>query len=152
MNQEELKNQTKAFSLRIIRLADAVPPTKSGEAIARQIIRSGTSVGANYRSACKAKSDRDFLNKMVIIEEEADETQYWLELLQESGLMKSELVESLLQESKELTAIFTASGRMVRERIQTATISKGANGKIAESFAPYNSEFEIRNSESFDLK
>lgn len=139
MNQRELQERTKQFSLRIIKLIESIPNSLSGQTIARQIIRCGTSVGANYRSACRAKSDKDFLNKMVIIEEEADETCYWLELLIDSNLMQSERLELILKEANELTAIFTASGKTVRAKIQDSINKSKANPKS-----------EIRNSKSDD--
>jgi four helix bundle protein len=117
MARNELVARTKQFALQILTLVDAIPPTVRGRAIAAQIVRSGTSVGANYRAACRAKSDKDFLNKMVILEEEADETSFWLELLIESGLLNSPFTSSLLKEADELTAIFTASGKTVRQRL-----------------------------------
>ena len=136
MNQQDLLIRTKQFSLRIITLIESIPTSLSGQTIARQIIRSGTSVGANYRSACRSKSDKDFLNKMIIIEEEADETCYWLELLVETGLMKPERLDPLLKEAGELTAIFTASGKTIREKIQKSVTKPKTNP-----------EFEIRNPE-----
>jgi four helix bundle protein len=81
------------------------------------MLRAGTSVGANYRAACRARSQADFVSKIGIVEEEADETGYWVELLIESGIMKKQLLESLLKESNELTAIFTASGHTVKSKI-----------------------------------
>src|SRR5690606_3816812 len=117
MTKSELLLRVKRFSLNIILMVEAIPQTVSGKAIANQVVRSGTSVGANYRSACRAKSDRDFLNKMVIIEEEADETSFWLEMLIESGTLDNDLTPALLKESDELTAIFTASGKTVRQRL-----------------------------------
>ncbi len=119
MNQNDLRARTKQFSIRIIKLTEAIPETVGGKVIANQIIRSGTSVGANYRAACRAKSDKDFLNKMIIIEEEADETCFWIELLTESGIMNDNRLTPLLHEANELTAIFTASGKTVRERINS---------------------------------
>lgn len=118
--QNNLIPRTKAFSLSIIRLIDSIPQTLGGRTIAQQIVRSGTSVGANYRAACRAKSDRDFLNKMIIIEEEADETAFWLELLMESGLLDDATVRTLHKEANELTAIFTTSGKTVRDRLAQA--------------------------------
>jgi four helix bundle protein len=111
MNKEELKDRTKKFALRIILLAGSLPNTKTGNVIANQIIRSGTSVGANYRSACRAKSTRDFINKLNIIEEEADETLYWLEIIKDANLLKPELLNDIIIEADELTAIFTAAGK-----------------------------------------
>src|SRR6266403_664502 len=86
-NEPDLKKRTKAFALRILKLVDALPTTTAGRALASQILRSGTSVAANYRAACRAKSTADFIAKMGIVEEEADETLFWLELLEASALL-----------------------------------------------------------------
>src|SRR5436305_12937096 len=83
-NEPDLKKRTKAFALRILKLVDALPKTTAGRALASQIVRSGTSIAANYRAACRAKSTADFIARMGIVEEEADETLFWLELLDES--------------------------------------------------------------------
>ncbi|MBK8363292.1 MAG: four helix bundle protein [Bacteroidetes bacterium] len=88
MNKDDLKDRTKKFSIAILHLIELIPRIKSGNTISNQIIRSGTSIGANYRAACRAKSDKDFLNKIIIVEEEADETLFWLELLIDSKMMK----------------------------------------------------------------
>ena len=119
MTKQELSLRTKKFALGILQLVDDIPQSIGGKAIAAQIVRSGNSVGANYRAACRAKSDRDFLNKMVILEEEADETAFWLELIMESGLMHTDMTISLHKEAAELTAIFTSSGKTVRQRLQS---------------------------------
>jgi four helix bundle protein len=116
MNPDELKKRTKAFGLRIIKLYEEVSKTKKGEILGNQLIRSGTSVGANYRAACRAKSDADFLYKIEIVEEEADESAYWLELISESNIIKKNRLDDLLKEANELTAIFTSSGRTVKQR------------------------------------
>lgn len=113
--KDALKNRTKAFALRIINLVESLPNTKTGDVIGRQVIRSGTSVGANYRSACRARSDADFISKIGIVEEETDETLFWLELLVESGLVKEDRLRDLMKEADELTAIFTASGKTAKE-------------------------------------
>jgi len=109
MNEEEMKQRTKKFALRVLDLADAVPHNRSGNVIAAQIIRSGTSVAANYRALSRAKSRADFINKTSIVEEEADEPGLWLELLIERGLLSARRVQPLLNEASELTAIFVAS-------------------------------------------
>jgi len=119
MNKEELKNRTKTFALSIIKLIDKVPNTVSGNVIAKQIVRSATSVGAKYRAACRVKSNKDFLYKILIIEEEADETCYWLELLKESLMVNQELLNPLLKESNELTAIYTATGKTLHSNINS---------------------------------
>jgi four helix bundle protein len=114
MNSEELKARTKQMALRVIKLASSLPKTAVANVIGKQILRSATSVGANYRSACRARSHADFINKIAIVEEEADETLYWLELLVEASIIKFEKVESLMKEVAELVAIFTASGRTAK--------------------------------------
>jgi four helix bundle protein len=108
MNEHEMKQRTKKFALRILYLADALPHNRSGNVIAGQIVRSGTSVAANYRALCRAKSRADFVNKTSIVEEEADESCFWLELLIDRGLLSDRRVQ-LLREANELTAIFVAS-------------------------------------------
>lgn len=115
MNPEELKARTKRFALDVIRLVETLPKNKPSDVIGKQILRSATSIGANYRSACKARSKADFISKITIVEEEADETQYWLELLTESGLIEPKSVTNLLKEAKELTAIFTATGKTAKQ-------------------------------------
>ena len=109
MNEHEMKQRTKTFALRILDLADALPHTRSGNVIAGQIVRSGTSVAANYRALCRAKSRPDFINKTSIVEEEADESCFWLELLVDAGLLGAGQVQPLLQEASEITAILVAS-------------------------------------------
>ncbi len=95
MNEPEMKHRTKKFALRILDLADALPHTRSGNVIAGQIVRSGTSVAANYRALCRAKSRADFINKTSIVEEEADESCFWLELLIDRSLLAPSRVENL---------------------------------------------------------
>ena len=114
MTKEELKNRTKQYALMIIKLVDDLPNTKSGNTIGNQIIRAGTSVAANYRSACRSRSNADFISRITIVEEESDESLFWLELIQESNLLKKERLFSLMKEADELTAIFTASGKTAR--------------------------------------
>lgn len=109
MNENELKQRTKTFALRIIKLVDALPKTTAGRAIGNQLMRSGTSVGANYRAACRDRSKSEFIAKLGVVEEEADESAFWMELIVESGLMKESLVSVLLKEANELVAIMAAS-------------------------------------------
>ena len=109
MTPEELKLRTKKFGLRVIKLVESLPKTQTAIVIGKQLLRCATSVGANYRSACRGKSKADFIAKMAIVEEEADETIYWLELLIEAKIIKANLVAQLLTEANELTAIMTAS-------------------------------------------
>jgi four helix bundle protein len=129
MNETEMKQRTKQFALRVLKLADALPKTRSGNAIGGQIVRSGTSVAANYRALCRAKSRADFINKTSIVEEEADESCFWLELLVDAGLLGSRQVQPLLQEANEITAILVAS-------------RKTAAGRQAPSFENRNSKVE----------
>ena len=109
MNPKDLQDRTKKFALRIIKLTEHLEKHLIGKFIGRQIFRSGTSVAANYRAACRAKSAKDFISKLGIVIEETDETTFWLELLNESGLMNKTQISTLLTESNEITAIMVAS-------------------------------------------
>jgi len=116
MNELDLKKRTKAFALRVLKLADALPKTTSGRALAAQLVRSGTSVAANYRAARRAKSTAHFLSKLGDVEEEADETLFWLELLEESGILPTKRLSALKQEADELVAIIVASINTAKKR------------------------------------
>lgn len=116
MNDTELKQRTKEFALRIIRLTDSLPQGRSSDVLGRQLLRSATSVAANYRSACRARSRSDFVAKMGIVEEEADESEFWLELLGDAGLVPAGRLAALRQEASELTAIAVSSIRTARGR------------------------------------
>lgn len=116
MNADELKRRTKAFALRVIRLVESLPNTATAKVIGNQLLRAGTSVGANYRAACRARSQADFVSKIGVVEEEADESAYWLELLTEASILPADRVKDLLAEANELTAVFVASGRTAKER------------------------------------
>ena len=96
-------------------MAEALPKTRAADIVARQVIRSATSVGANYRAACRARSHREFTAKIGVATEEADESLYWLEILVETGLMSKAKLENLIQEANELTAIFTAASYTARK-------------------------------------
>jgi len=115
MDKEELKRRTKAFAVRVVHMTEALPATRVADIIARQIIRSATSVGANYRAACRARSHADFISKMGIVEEETDETLYWLQLIIEIGLLPENRLVELVREADELVAIFTSSARTAKE-------------------------------------
>ncbi len=115
MTKDELKTRTKQFALMVIKVVEDLPTSKVGHVIGNQIIRSGTSVAANYRSACRARSNRDFISKITVVEEECDETLFWLELILEAGLLSNKKVDNILKEANELTAIFTASGKTARQ-------------------------------------
>lgn len=110
-----LKLRTQKFALDIINLIKTLDSSQTSRVISNQILRAATSVGANYRSACRARSKADFISKITIVEEEADECVYWLELIEMSKLLSSEQVEILKKEANELTAIFTASGKTAKE-------------------------------------
>ena len=114
MSESDLKKRTKAFALRILKLVDALPKTMAGRALSSQIVRSGTSVAANYRASCRAKSTADFIAKMGIVEEEADETLFWLELLDESKLVPAAKLTAIKQEANELIAITVTSIKAAR--------------------------------------
>lgn len=109
MNSDDLKRRTKAFALRIIRLVETLPAAGAAEVIGGQLIRCGTSVGANYRAACRAKSQAGFVARMGVAEEDADESIYWMELLAESRLIQKERVEDLMDEADQLVSIFASS-------------------------------------------
>lgn len=114
MKSAELKQRTKQFALRVIRMTDALPKRRSADVLGRQVLRSATSVAANYRAACRAKSRADFIAKMGIVEEEADETLFWLELIAESSLLPATKLAELSKEADELTAIAVSSIRTAR--------------------------------------
>jgi four helix bundle protein len=116
MNSAELKQRTKQFALRVIRMVQALPKTETSKVIGRQVLRSGTSVGANYRAACRAKSRADFVSKMGTVEEECDETMFWIELLGESGEVKAARLSPLWNEAEELLKIFVASAQTAKYR------------------------------------
>lgn len=118
MTKEELTERMTRFAVRIIKMVDAMPNTISSNAIARQIIRSGTSPSANYRAACLAKSDRDFLNKLKIVEEEIDETSHWLDLIMRSDMLQRHLVEPLYRESIEICNIISKSIITMKARME----------------------------------
>jgi four helix bundle protein len=111
-----LKPRTKEFAVRIIRLFRALPSRPDAQVLGRQLLRSGTSVAANYRAACRGRSKAEFAAKIGIVAEEADETVLWLELMAESGILPEAKLKELLQEARELTAIFTASQNTVRRK------------------------------------
>lgn len=116
MDEEELKQRTKQFALRIMKLVGALPDTVVARVIGRQLVRAGTSVGANYRAACRARSKAEFISKLGTVEEEADESAFWMELIIEDGLMKKELVEDLHREAEELVAIMASSRISARKK------------------------------------
>jgi four helix bundle protein len=115
MTPEEMKARTKAFALAIIKLASELPDTPVAKMIRGQLLRCGTSVGANYRASCRAKSKPDFISKLGIVIEEADETIYWLEIIIDSGILPSKRVTPLIKEADEIVAITVASVNTARK-------------------------------------
>lgn len=131
MGEPDLKERTKAFALRILKLVDALPTTTAGRALSSQIVRSGRSVAANYRAACRAKSTADFIAKMGIVEEEADETLFWLELLDESKLVPAAKLTAIKQEANELIAITVASIKTARRNRRANSAFRTPNSAVA---------------------
>jgi len=119
MDAIELKKRLQIFALRIIKLTESLPNNITGRTLGSQIIRSGTSPGANYRSACLGKSDKDFLNKLKMVEEELDETIYWLELIIQSELIKENLLKDLIKENNELFKIICSSITTMKKKINS---------------------------------
>ena len=115
--KNELKNRTKKFALEIIKLSEFLPDKQIGWTITNQIIRSGTAVAANYRAVCRARSDREFISKMNIVLEEADESCFWLELILEKKWTETSIINSRLKEANELTAIFVSSLKTINQRV-----------------------------------
>jgi four helix bundle protein len=116
MTKQELLKRTKAYALRVVKAVRALPGDDVAEVLGRQLLRAGTSVGANYRAACRAKSPADFINKLKIVEEECDESLYWMELLVESGLLPFRRLEALMCEGEEILSIVVAAIRTMRAR------------------------------------
>ena len=114
---EQIKNRTKRIGLEIIQLIDLLPQRTSSWAISKQVIRSATSIGANYRAACRAKSVPDFFNKLKIVEEETDETLYWLEIIEEAKLLPSESLKTIKTEINEILSIIVASIKTTKSKI-----------------------------------
>ena len=121
MNETDLKQRTTAFALRIMKLVGALPVNTAGQVIGKQLIRSATSVGANYRAACRGRSKAEFVAKLGIVIEESDECGYWMELIIDGELLKRPLVESLLTEANELTAIMVASQKTAQSAIKNSS-------------------------------
>jgi four helix bundle protein len=116
MDENIFKARTKKLAVSIIKLVDKLPRTLAADVISKQVLRSGTSIGANYRAACRAKSTPDMINKMKIVEEESDETQYWLEILVGTGLVSQNQVADIYKETNEILAMTVASIKTLRNR------------------------------------
>jgi four helix bundle protein len=116
MDEKTFKARTKKLAVAIIRETDKLPRTLAGDVIGKQLIRSGTSIGANYRAACRAKSSPDMINKLKTVEEESDETEYWLEILVEAGLVPQAQITDIYKETDEILAMTVASIKTLRNR------------------------------------
>ncbi|HYO91716.1 MAG TPA: four helix bundle protein [Pyrinomonadaceae bacterium] len=129
MNEQEFKARTKKLALRVIRLVEALPSGKTADVIGRQLLRAATSVGANYRAACRGKSPADVINKLCIVEEEGDECLYWMELLIEAGLIPESRLAELMSETNEIVAMVVASIKTLRTK-QNQSLSSNPKSKI----------------------
>jgi four helix bundle protein len=114
MTREEMRNRTKIYANRIVKLCSALPGNWIAQTLGKQLLRSGTSVGANYRAVCRAKSNSDFINKLRIVEEECDESLFWMELLVDNNLVKASRLCGLMKESNEILAIIVSSAKTAR--------------------------------------
>lgn len=114
MNPDELRARTRAFSLRVVKLVQFLPKGMIADVLGKQVLRSATSVGANYRAVCRAQSDAMFISKLSIVVEEADETMYWLELIRDAELVKPELLAELIDEAEQILKIMAASRKTAR--------------------------------------
>jgi four helix bundle protein len=112
----ELRARTKRFTLRVMNVVTALPDDPRGRVIAHQLMKAGSSVGANYRAVCRARTRKDFINKLGVVIEEADESAFWLEVIAEGSVLDPKAIELLLQEANELVAIFTAARKTARRR------------------------------------
>lgn len=124
MDKLELQERMTSFAVRIISMVDALPTSLGAQTIARQVVRSGTSPSANYRAACLAKSDKDFLNKLKMVEEELDETCHWLDLIMRCQMLNTSRIEPIYQECKELLSIIVKSIVTLRTRLKADEIAK----------------------------
>jgi len=119
VNSDDLKKRTKQFALRILKLAATLPDTTEGKTIRGQLVRAGTSVGANYRAACRGRSRAEFIAKIGTVEEESDESAFWLEIIVEGAFLKEVLVKPLLEEANELTRIMAKSRISASRRLSS---------------------------------
>ena len=117
MNKDILNTRIKQFVIRVINMVEQLPETKTSRTISGQIMRSATSIGANYRAACRSKSKRDFINKLKIVEEETDVTIYWLELIGDSKQLQTERIKNLKIECEELLSIFVACIKTAKQNL-----------------------------------
>jgi four helix bundle protein len=130
MTETEFKERTKQIALRIIKLVESLPSTRSAEIIGKQLLRSGTSVGANYRAACRGKSTADVIHKLAIVEEEADESLYWMELLIDSKIVPGKKLMVLMSDVNEIVAMTVASIRTRRRKQRSQSKIQNPKSKI----------------------
>jgi four helix bundle protein len=123
MNPETLKGRTKDFGLQVFRMVEQMPTSRHTDTLGRQLVRAAMAVGANYRAACLARSRSDFIAKIKVVEEEADESAYWLEVIAEAGLVDKKGAALLLKEARELTAIFASSAMTARSNRQLSMVN-----------------------------
>lgn len=116
MNAVELRTRTKQFTLRVLKVVAALPDNAQGRVIAYQLMKAGSSVGANYRAVCRARTRKDFINKLGVVIEEADESAFWLEVISQGNVLDPKLIAPLLVEANELVAILTAARKTARQR------------------------------------
>ena len=124
MDENLFKRRTKQLALRIIKVVESLPKNRTADVLGRQLIRSGTSIGANYRAACRGKSTADVIAKLRIVEEEADQSVYWMELLIESGLVSGAQLTELLRETNEIIAMTVASIKTLQKRNGSSPINR----------------------------
>lgn len=133
MDEREFQRRTKLLALEAIALVELLPPGRAADVIGRQVLRSATSVGANYRASCRARSMQEIVAKLSIVEEESDETGYWLELLMEGGFAPSERVRGIIAEGREILAMTVASKKTLKSRINAKGFADGTSaGSRAE--------------------
>jgi four helix bundle protein len=118
MTREEMKKRTKEYANRVVKLCSALPSNWVAQTLGKQLLRSGTSVGANYRAVCRAKSTLDFINKLRIVEEECDESLFWMELLVENQIVKSSRLIDLMKEAEEILSIVVSSSKTARTSVR----------------------------------
>ena len=139
-----MKARTKRFALRIIKLVSSLPNTSVGNTLGKQLLRSGTSVGANYRAACRAKSTADFISKLSIVEEEADEAAYWMELLTESRIVTEKLLIDLINEANQIVSIIVAPIKTSKKKRNPKSEFPIPNSQIPDGFGNWELGIRIR--------
>jgi four helix bundle protein len=124
MTREEMQNRTRVFANRIVKLCSALPGNWIAQTHGKQLLRCGTSVGANYRAVCRAKSSSDFINKLRIVEEECDESLFWMELLVENNLVKAARLGDLMREADEILSIVVSSAKTARTSVRASIVNR----------------------------